>query len=93
MFGFTTRKTGTSVKRYLIYHDNLETWELIRDGDGCSVVERSGQRARLKIPLDVFEKTEDGVRLAENLSRAVARAAADTHNQRVNYFWRPFASP
>jgi hypothetical protein len=82
-----------SVKRYLIYHDNLETWELVRDGDGCCIVERSGQRAKLEIPLDVFEKTEDGMRQAENLSLAVARAEADALKQRVNYFWRPFASP
>ena len=79
--------------RYLIHYDDLETWELVCDEHGHCAIERSGQRAKLTIPLDVFEKTEDGARLAEHLSLAVARATADAADQRVNYFWRPIASP
>jgi hypothetical protein len=81
------------MKRYLIYYDDLETWELVRDDCGRAVVERSGQRAKLGIPLDVFEKTEDGVHLTDHLRAAVARMTADTPDHRVNYFWRPIASP
>ena len=81
------------MNRYMIYYDHLETWELVCDDSGRCTVERSGQRARLSIPLDVFRKTEDGVRLADQLSAAVARATADSPNHRVNFFWRPIPSP
>ena len=79
--------------RYLIHYDDLETWELVCDDDRRFAVERSGQRAKLNIPLDVFEKTEDGVRLAENLSLAIAQATADAPREPVNFFWRPIAPP
>ncbi len=66
------------MKRYLIYYDDLETWELVCDDHGCCAVERTGQRAKLMIPLEAFRMTEDGVRLADQLSAAVARATADS---------------
>jgi hypothetical protein len=61
----------------LIYQDNQETWTLVGDDRESWAVERSGQRRKLEIPLDAFEKTEDGLRLAESLALAKARATAN----------------
>ena len=62
------------LKTYLIHADNRERWDLIYDDHGRCYVERSGQRRKLRMTVEVFRNTEDFQLMVEGVSLAIARA-------------------
>ena len=62
-----------NVRRYLIHHDDGGTWDLVVSGAGYSV-EHTRKAKRQTFNLEEFEASEDGIRLADSLTLALARA-------------------
>jgi hypothetical protein len=65
-------------RRYAIYGDQFVTCALVYEGNGRWHVEkRSAARGMICLTLHEFESSVTGVRLAENLSAALAVAQED----------------